>query len=400
MTRVALLGAMLVFSAWAGARPAAHASASSQSAPAQAAPAAAEVQAAIDKLGSFDYPARTGAAKLVRRAPADVAVPLLAASARKHTDEYVRYRALTLLAGFGGPVAAEVMSELKGDPNDRVRMVAYAWFEHNPDAGSLPALIDAFSHERSEFVRPALTRAIAVQWKDPRAKEVLAPVVLRGDDFFRGPAIEALGEFGASFALADIVSVAQREGPLQGDAITAIGRIGDVSQVNTLVALQKTAPAERQPTVAAALCLLGKACAETEEYLRQTVAFAATNHGYQPLMRDAAHALAMLALKDKEVSWKALLDAGIAAKEDDVRAPVALAVGLVALRRPDLILSTLEARADTGPVIELLSDSFDMLSEDFEEERFYVFVRKAYWAAPADSPRRKMAEALMVKLDF
>jgi hypothetical protein len=200
--------------------------------------------------------------------------------------------------------------------------------------------------------------------------------------------------------LADIATVAGREGPLQEDAITAIGRIGDQSQVNTLVALQKTAPAERQPTVAAALCLLGRACAETEQYLRQTVAFAAANRGYQPLLRDATHALAMLAVKDKEASWKALLDAGIAAKDDELRAPVALAVGLVALRRPDLVLSTFEARPDADRAIELLADAFDMLSEDLEEELFYVFVRKAYWAAPADSPRRKIAEALMVKLEF
>jgi hypothetical protein len=41
-----------------------------------------------------------------------------------------------------------------------------------------------------------------------------------------------------------------------------------------------------------------------------------------------------------------------------------------------------------------------MLSEDLEEERFYVFVRKAYWAAAPDSPKRRIAEALMVKLEF
>src|SRR5262249_22635772 len=162
----------------------------------------------------------------------EAAVPLLAASARKHNDEYVRYRALTLLAGFGGPVAAGVMSDLKGDPNDRVRMVTFGWVEHNPDPAALPALLDAVGEERSEFVRPALPRAIAAQWKEPRAREVLAPLVLRGDDFFRGSAIEALGEFGATFALTDIVTVAQREGPLQEDAITAIGRIGDTTQVN------------------------------------------------------------------------------------------------------------------------------------------------------------------------
>ena len=366
----------------------------------QPAPTATEVQAAIDKLGSFDFPVRTEAAKLVRRAAADVAVPVLAASARKHGDEYVRYRALTLLAGFGGPAAAGVMSELKGDLNDRVRMVTFGWFEYNPDPAVLPTLIEAFARERSEFVRPALTRAIAAQSKDPRARAVLAPLVLRGEDFFRGSAIEALGEYGAAFALTDILSVAERDGPLQEEAITAVGRIGDVTRVNSLIALQKTAPAERQPTIAAAICLLGRACAETEEYLRKTITFTAGNRGFQPLLRGTVHALAMLAMKDNAASWKALLDAGVAATGDETRSPVALGVGLVAVRRPDLVLSTLETRADADRVIELLRDAFDMLAEDFEEERFYVFVRKTYWAAPANSPRRRVAEALMVKLEF
>ena len=365
-----------------------------------AAPNAADVQSAVNKLGNFDYAIRTEAAKLVRRAAADVAVPVLVGTVRKHTDEYVRYRALTLLAGFGGSSAATVMSELKGDPNDRVRMVAYAWFEHNPDPAQLPSLIEAFARERSEFVRPALTRALAAQSKDARAREVLAPLVLRGDDFFRGSTIEALGDYGAAFALADIVSVAQRDGPLQADAITAIGRIGDASQGNVLVALQKTVPSHRQPAVVAALCLLGRACTETEEYLRQTVTFTASNKGFQPLLRGAVHGLAMLAMRDKPASWKALLDAGVAAKEEEARSPIALGVGLVALRRPDLVLSALESRKDVDAVIELFRDAFEMLAEDFEEERFYMFVRKAYWAASPDSPRRRIAEALMVKLEF
>ena len=312
----------------------------------------------------------------------------------------IGYAALTLLSGFGGPITAQVMSELKADPNDRVRSVVFAWCEHHPDPAFLPALLEAFTRERSEFVRPALTRAIAVQHKDPAAKAVLAPLVLRGDDFFRGSAIEALGDYGAAFALPDIVQVARIDGPLQDDAITAIGRIGDQTQVNALVELQGTAPAHLQPTIAASLCLLDRACAETEAYLRQTLTFAAESEGFQKLLRGAVHGLTMLALRDRPQAWTALLDAGVKATSDEVRSPVALGVGLVALRRPEVVLDTFEARSDLDDVLELLSDAFDMLAEDFEEERFYVFVRQAYWAAPPDSPRRRTAEAIMRKLEF
>ena len=41
-----------------------------------------------------------------------------------------------------------------------------------------------------------------------------------------------------------------------------------------------------------------------------------------------------------------------------------------------------------------------MLEEDFEEERFFVTVRRAYWAAAAGSPARKIAETLIQRLEF
>jgi hypothetical protein len=64
------------------------------------------------------------------------------------------------------------------------------------------------------------------------------------------------------------------------------------------------------------------------------------------------------------------------------------------------VLAALEGRSDLDAAIELFVDAFDMLAEDFEEERFYVAVRRAYWAAPVGSARRKMTEALIVKLEF
>ena len=42
-----------------------------------------------------------------------------------------------------------------------------------------------------------------------------------------------------------------------------------------------------------------------------------------------------------------------------------------------------------------------MLEEDLEEERFFVAVRQAYWAAAGRLGRRaKLCEQLITKLDF
>jgi len=88
------------------------------------------LKAAIDNLGKFDAPVRTAASREVRRAPAAQAVPALMAAASGHADGYVRFRALVLLAGFNDPRAREVMLSALDDPNDRLRTVAYAYFEH------------------------------------------------------------------------------------------------------------------------------------------------------------------------------------------------------------------------------------------------------------------------------
>ena len=65
-----------------------------------------------------------------------------------------------------------------------------------------------------------------------------------------------------------------------------------------------------------------------------------------------------------------------------------------------MILEMVETRTDAKAVLGLLQDAFDMLSEDFKEEQFYAAIRKAHWDAPADSPRRRAAEALIQALEF
>jgi hypothetical protein len=280
-----------------------------------------------------------------------------------------------------------------------MRTVAFGWFAHRPDPDVLPALLAALEKEQSEFVRPVLTRAVAAQGDEPAARAAMLPLVMRGEDFFRGSAIEALGDFKAAYALDTISQVARLDGPLQDDAITAIGRLGDPSSIGLLVELQKTAPREIQPTVSAALCLLGRNCDAHYEFVVESLKFAAAAEGYQPLLRGAVHALGVLARRGRADALGALLDAGVPAA-DPARAPIALGVGLVALRDPEVLLRVLEPRVDRTAAIELLRDAFDMLAEDFEEERFYVEVRRAYHAAAADSPRRALAEALIRTLEF
>jgi hypothetical protein len=354
---------------------------------------------AIDRLGSFDFETRMAAARAVRRAPGAEAVPVLERAVRAHKDEYVRFRAMVVLAGFGAAGAAPVMRDMLTDRNDRLRTVAYQWFEHHPSPTVLPALLDALPRERSEFVRPALTRALAAHGSDARAREALLPLVMKGEDLFRGALIEALGDYKAQYAVAAIAEVAGFDGPLQDDAITALGKTGNPSVRPTLAAVQRTAPREVQPTLSAAFCLLGIDCERQEAYLRETVAFAAADPEYQPLLRGVAHALGVLAVSGRAWALDTLIDVGVRAAEP-VRAPVALSLGLVAIRDPARLVSAVEKRPEVASVVSLLLEAFDMLSEDFEEERFYVAVRQIYWDAPAGSATRRTAEVLIEGLEF
>jgi len=368
-------------------------------APMSAAPDAQNLATAIDQLVSFDFPTRTNAARVVRRAPAAEAIPALATAARSHKDGYVRYRALVLLAGFGETTATDTMRALIADPNDRVRAVVYAWFERYPLPEVFPILIQALDKEQSEFVRPALTRALSAAHQDPAVRAAVTPLITRGEDYFRGSVIEALGDYRAVWAAPIIAEVAKLDGPLQDDAITAVGKIGDKSLLPMLAALQKSAPRDTQPSIAAATCLITGACGPHEDYLKKTLIVAASDTQYQTLLRSAGFSLAALAARGSTAALSSLLDVA-EPSVDPVRAALALAVGHVALRNPGVILDALESRTTRDRAIEVLRDAFDMLSEDFEEERFFVEVRRAYWAAPEGSPRRAVAQALIDKLEF
>ena len=358
-----------------------------------------QLKAAIDQLGNLDFATRMNAARTVRRAAAAQAVPALIEAVTGHADGYVRFRALVLLAGFNDERTKSVVLPLIADPNDRLRATVYTWFEHNKAPEAIPQLLKALDKEESEFVRPNLMRALAAYADDGRVREVIRGLVNRGQDLFRSVAIEAIGDYKGSYAIAELTRVAQLDGPLQADAILALGKIGDKRALETFAALQRAAPRNVQPSIAAAICLLGVNCQTHQPYLVDTVTFAVKNSGFQELLRPAVEGLAAIAAQGGESALQVLIDAG-APSQDPARAPIALGIGTVALRNPALALRVAEKQPDPAPLVELLREAFDMLEEDYAEEMFYVTVRRADWGAAEGTPTRKAAGTLIQKLEF
>ncbi|HUF23059.1 MAG TPA: HEAT repeat domain-containing protein [Vicinamibacterales bacterium] len=364
----------------------------------QAAAPVKDLDAAINSLGSLQFPVRSEASRVIRRAPPAQVVPALIEAAANHKDGYTRFRALVLLTGFNDPRADALMLQLLADPNDRVRAVAYGWFEHRPNPEAAAKMLAALDDEASEFVRPALTRTLAAH-DAAGTRAAMTRLVTRGQDFFRSVVIEALGDHKAAYAADAIADVAKLDGPLQDDAALALGKIGDRRFLTTLAEIQRTAPREHQPAIAAAICLLGVNCEAHQKYLADALRFGIENPDYQPLLRGAANGLAVLAVAGRQSALETLVDAGLPSR-DPARAAIALALGTVSLRNPMLLLEWTATRKDVKAVAELLRESFDMLEEDLEEERFYVAVRRRYWQEPDGSPLKAAAETLIRTLEF
>lgn len=291
------------------------------------------------------------------------------------------------------------MRESLTSPNDRLRAVAFSFFEHHPDREMLPALLASLDKEQADFVRPALVRALAALGDDPKVQEMLIREAGRGQDFFRSAVIEALGDYKARYSVDTLMAIAKLDGPLQDDAAIALGQIGDKRALETLAALQRSAPKASQPSVAAAICLLGLNCDVHERYIIDTLKFSDQNAGFQDLLRNAASALAVLGVAGHVEAVNALIEIGSPSREP-TRAPVALALATVALRNTVLLLPVLEMRADCAAAIELLADGFDMLEEDLDKERFFALVRRTYWDSTEASPQRELMQTLIGKLDF
>lgn len=369
----------------------------------------AALQAAIDKLGDLDYDVRTNASRTVRRTPGAQAVPALIQAVADHGDGYVRYRALVLLSGFNDPRAKDVMRESLASPNDRLRTVAYSYFEHNPDRAIVPTLVAAMDKEQGEFVRPSLVRALAAAaaaFDDPQVRQLLVRESSRGQDFFRSAVIEALGDYKAKYAVDALIAIAKLDGPLQNDTAVALGKIGDRRALEVLAGLQRTSPKDAQPYIATGICLLGVNCESHETFLVETLKFADKNPGFQEYLRAAAAGLADLGVAGRVTAVDALFQIGLPSR-DPTRAPVALAVATVALRNTPLMLQMLApVGSGSGPALDqsraigLVGEGFDMLEEDFDKERFFTLVRHTYWDAPAQSPTRGLMQTLIGKLGF
>ena len=129
-----------------------------------------------------------------------------------------------------------------------------------------PQFLAALDKEQAEFVRPALVRALAALGATPGdapMRQALVREVGRGEDFFRSAVIEALGDYKAQYAFDALTAIAKLDGPLQDDAALALGKIGDKRALETLAGIQRTAPRQTQPSIAAAICLLGVNCRRT-----------------------------------------------------------------------------------------------------------------------------------------
>jgi HEAT repeat protein len=304
-----------------------------------------------------------------------------------------------LLTGFNDPRTRDAMLESLTSPNDRLRIAAYSFFEHNPDRTLIPQFRSALETEAGEFVRPALVRALAAVGDDARVRQALLREVPRGQDFFRSAVIEALGDYKAQYAYDAITAVAKLEGPLQDDAALALGKIGDKRALETLATLQRTAPRTAQPSVATAICLLGVNCESHVGYLVDVLKFADKNQGFQELLRGAAAGLGALAVAGHAEAAQALIEVGVPSR-DPLRAPVALAIATVALRNTPLIMKLFEQMQDRDGALALVAEGFDMLEEDLDKERFFALARRTYWESPSGSPRRALMQTLIGALDF
>ena len=288
------------------------------------------------------------------------------------------------------------MRAMLGDRNDRVREVAYRWFERNPDPQLTSSLLSALNVEQSEFVRPALVRAVAAAGGTDVVQRALIAEIGRGFDFFRSAVIDALGDYRATYAVDAIATVARADGPLQDDAVLALGRIGDPRGLTAVAALENP-PRNVMPAVQAAHCLLGESCTPRVEWLIATARSPSTP---AEVLRAAVAALGEVARRDA-ASRLSLLQLAEGATQR-LEQETALALSGVALRQPGEFVAFLVGlpASQRARAIELLRNGFESLEEDFAEEQFFAAARGAYWKQAEGSDERSVIATVIDTLEF
>jgi len=363
---------------------------------AQTPAAPTDLKTLITNLGSLDYPTRMNAARLIRRAAPAQAVPALVDAVRRHPDEYVRNRAFIVLSSFNDKGTPDLAKSLISDKNDRLRESVLKWFEQHPDPKLAPSLLGALQTETAEFVRPALIEALTAVDQDPQVQSALVAEAGRGLDFFRSAVIDALGRRHAAYAVDAIAPMTREAGPLQQEAVLAIGRIGGPKADGILAGVTGAAP-EIQMTVRAATCLAGKGC---DMQIAALADVAGRDKERPVVIRAAIGGLAAIAESGNAAALRALLD--LAARVPALHDAVAVGFSEVALRRPSSVLDWFGSAAQPAreAALTLLKDGFDSLENDYAEEQFFAATRAMYWQGAENSSTRTVTAAIIQRLEF
>ena len=125
----------------------------------------------------------------------------------------------------------------------------------------------ALEREEAEFVRPALTRALAAYGADAKVRQALTGLVMRGQDLFRAVVIEALGEYKAGYALQPIRTWPGSRGRCRTMRCWRSGGSATSAAWRCWPACSGLRSRNLQPSIAAAICLLGSNCGSHVGYL-------------------------------------------------------------------------------------------------------------------------------------
>ena len=285
---------------------------------------------------------------LVRRTPAAQAVPGAAAGRR---------RARGRLRAVSRARAAHRVQRSADEGRDarvarRARTIAcarsrYSFFEHNPDPSMVPELLAALEKEQAEFVRPALIRALAALRRRSARPAGARP---RGRRAARTSSAARSSKRSAT-TRRSTRSTRSRRSPSSTVRCRTMrrwrwGRSATSARSRRCAAIcSARRPRPTQPSIAAAICLLGVNCESHENYLIETLKFADKNIGFQELLRGAAAGLGALAVGGHADSGRRRCSTSASRRAIRPARRWRSRSATVALRNTPLMLAMLEKRA-------------------------------------------------------